>query len=215
MFNNFMTSNINFKGILVSKTNLANNTLALYNLTPDDKNFIKSLQKSIDLPKLYPNLTLHQYGIWNNIICQGLGEYCNNETSTVLLTSNKTPCGVLNYSSTPKQYEINYIATWPEAYNKRVPFAGKTLFTELFQRFLSTKAHVIELTALKYSPFNPIGKYLELGFKMYGGNHIEEIMRIDRKTVQRAFERLKELVTLQPVKNSPNINLEKTLRLIG
>ena len=40
MFNNFMTSNINFKGILVSKTNLANNTLALYNLTPDDKNFI-------------------------------------------------------------------------------------------------------------------------------------------------------------------------------
>ena len=90
MFNNFMTSNINFKGILVSKTNLANNTLALYNLTPDDKNFIKSLQKSIDLPKLYPNLTLHQYGIWNNVIRQGLGEYCNNETSTVLLTSNKT-----------------------------------------------------------------------------------------------------------------------------
>ena len=151
-----------------------------------------------------PGLSEYQYQIWDDTIQKALAQKCKN---TFLLAKHRVPCGVLNYAQTPYMFNVNYAATWPVCSAQRVPFAGKALFLELFRHFLESSAQIIELWGIKNAPFDPVGKYRQLGFKMYGGDNFQELMRINREQAANTMDKFKDIIKLQSVKQNLDIDL--------
>ncbi len=61
-------------------------------------------------------------------------------------------------------YKINTICAWPVEPDKKVPYAGKTLFSVLFRDFLQNDYMYIDLDAITNGPFNAVAKYMSLWF---------------------------------------------------
>lgn len=201
-------NSLSFKGF---HTASAGSGLNVYKLTDRDREFTKKLAGSINLPKLMPGLSESQYQIWNDTMKKGLTRL---EGEKLLLTQGSIPCGIMNYTGTPYKFNVNYTATWPAEAGKRVPFAGKTLFLELFNRFLKSNAQIVELLGIKYAPFDPVGKYLELGFKMYGGDNYHELMRTNREQVCKTTNRFRDLIKLKSIENSEDVDLSKIYHIL-
>ena len=207
-----MRSDTSFKGIPVAKAKTPFNTFQIYKITTNDNDFIKKVQHNINLKKLMPGLKNETYDIWEAVTDSALSTGLHNSSTVVLATENR-PCGAMNFSQNKTSFDLNYISTWPIKKGEKVPFAGKTLFMELCRRFLEEKLSSINLIALRYAPFDPVGKYLRLGFKPYGGNDYAEIMRINKERVKNTFETLKENISFEPIKDAKNIDLLQELNI--
>ncbi len=192
---------LSFQGI---QTASAIGGLNIYKLTDKDKRLAEKLANDISLKTLMPGLSEYQYQIWDDTIQKALAQKCKN---TFLLAKHRVPCGVLNYAQTPYMFNVNYAATWPVCSAQRVPFAGKALFLELFRHFLESSAQIIELWGIKNAPFDPVGKYRQLGFKMYGGDNFQELMRINREQAANTMDKFKDIIKLQSVKQNLDIDL--------
>lgn len=208
-----MTSNINFKGIPVAKAQTAVNSFKIYRLGANDIDFARELQRNINLRKLMPNLKISEYNIWSSMIREALFDTSFMNTQRLLTTVNNSPCGIMNYSINKASVNLNYIGTWPQEIGKKVPFAGKTLFTALFKHFSESKALFINLVAMRLAPFDPMGKYLKLGFKRCGGDNYQEIMRIDRDRANKTLETLQQEIELSKIENASDVNLFDELKL--
>ena len=207
-----MISDTSFKGIPVAKAKTPFNTFQMYKITPDDSAFIQKIQKSINLRALMPGLDNEEYEIWEGVTRTALTNPLDKSDTFIITTQNK-PCGVMNISQKKASFDLNFISTWPVKQGEKVPFAGKALFTELFRRFVESKQALINLVALRYAPFDPVGKYLKLGFMAFGGNNYTEIMRINQGRASKTLETLKQHVSLEPIKDAKNVDLLKELNI--
>ncbi len=206
-------NNINFRGIPIAKTKIAENNLTLYKLTSRDKEFTDRLYHSLNLPELYPGFNKLQYGIWDEVTHLGLSQTYEKNQNTMLITADNRPCGVLNYSAHSPKFNLNYVSTWPIKIGQKVPLAGKTLFMEFFRQFLNSDCRTIELCALKYAPFSAISKYLSLGFKPRGGDNFRELMRTDRESAAKTLQKLEQSINLSSVKDSNDYDLIQRLEI--
>lgn len=209
-----ISGNINFYGIPVAEVKAAGNNLKLYRLNSKDKGFMDNLYKTLDLRRLYPGFNNLQYNIWDEVTKMALKYADNNGKQTLLLTCNNSPCGVANYSHQTPKFRLNYISTWPVNVAQKVPYAGKVLFMELFRQFLDKDCYSMELSALKYAPFNAICKYLSLGFIPCGGDNYQEIMRANKKNISNSLNNLKQNINFIPINHGQEINLTEHLNII-
>lgn len=203
--------NINFQGIPTAKVKTPFNTINLYNINSEDYGLVHKIKKNLNLKELMPGLKENEYNIWDSIIHSAFVDNFYRNSQAIIAACENKPCGVMNFDKNRASFSLNYIGTWPITKGQKVPFAGKSLFMELFKKFLDSKALFIELNALRYGPFDPVGKYLKLGFKPYGGDNYQEIMRMNRETAQKSFQRLEQDIKFETIDSSQNVNLTKEL----
>lgn len=134
---------INFKGLPVAAARVVSRdgkpaVLSVFNITHKDTAFLNNLAKSIDVEQLQDGFRKEDYRTWNDIIKNGISG-CAVAGRGYLLAQDNIPCGVLRYQIFPRISTafIQDVATWPVEKNKKVPFAGKTLFMQLFKDALN------------------------------------------------------------------------------
>ena len=206
--------NTKFCGIPISTVKVKNNNSVykLYDIkTEADLDFLKKMPNILDFRKLMPGLREIDYIIWERLFGSAVESAKNTTNSVYIETCDNVPCGLMNYFHRNNIYHINYVVTFPDKPGHRVPCGGQILFNELYKRFLSSNANKVELQALKDSPFDPISKYLKMGFKMLGGDNYSEAMRINRVNAVETFRKQNEYIFSEPLKNQKDVDLEKTL----
>ena len=212
-------NNISFKAIPLSKVKIITDgkvgaEYTLYKAIHHDEPFLEELYNRTNIMKRYKNLSQTEYQIWDGIMSYGLNQMLGNDKYTLLIADKlKRPCGFLNYTEYPEKIKVNYAATWPNKQNERGIMAGKALFTELFTIFLKDiKRKTITLEALRFAPFSPVSKYMELGFKMCGGSEWQETMRISDIGVSKSIEKFKQMIVREEIKKETNINFYDKLK---
>ena len=213
-------NNINstqFKAIPISKikVNGIEKPYKLYEITKKDNDFLEGLYDSINLKELMPGLNENDYCVWDGIIESAIQVTNKGGRKTLLETCDDKPCGLINYSKFCDKFHVNYIATFPTEPSKKVPFAGQILFNEVFKRLLDSCIDVIELKALRSSPFSPITKYSKLGFKPLGGTDYYERMKIYRSEIESAINMQEKFFTAEQEFSKRNIILDKFCKSKG
>ena len=190
------------------KINNSDSNYKLYEITPNDEKFLDNLSDNLDLGKLMPKMSYEEIFVWKDLINSAIRKSKNYSTKTILETYNDVPCGILNYSDN-KHFKVNYVATFPDKKNHRVPYAGQILFNELFKRFIDGMHTRIELEALRIGPFSPISTYLKLGFGMCGGNSLLEKMVASREKVLTTLAKQDQFIISNVIKNKEEVDLGK------
>lgn len=210
-----LNKNINFKGIPVSDIHVRGleSKIRIHKLTKNDTEFIDKLCDNINLSELMPKIQPKKLDFWKSIIEWGLNASKQSDKKGYLLTYDGIPCGNLTYAEYPDKFHLNYVSTWPIQKEQKVPFAGQVLFKQLYEDFIQSKLQKIELNASRFSPFSIIGKYLQLGFKMLGGDDCCEKMATDRTRVLQTLQKLNQIIEIKPIIDAPEENLAATLKL--
>lgn len=206
-----------FQGIPISEYSVVGSKAKykLYDITQKDCEFLSDLSKKINLEKLMPNMKEGDYFLWNGILHNALESSDLRYKKIFIETINNVPCGVMNYFDSSRMFHVNYVATFPDKSEHRVPCAGQILFNELFRRFINSDAQKIELTASRNAPFSPISTYLKLGFKMFGGNEYSEIMRIREENILETLEKQRKFLTYEPLNYPKDVDLGKIISING
>lgn len=204
-------NNLSFQGINIANTNVLNHKLGIYKLTENDKPYIKYLKENIDLKKLFPQIKDDEYQIYDSLLKRALDNASNKHKDTLLLSCDNTPCGIMVYTAGKFQHILDYICTWPVEPNKKAPFGGQILFTQMFKNFIETGSNLIELYATRFG--SAVSKYRHLGFKSCGGDNYTELMRIKRNDVENSYNILKEKFNLIPQENNSDLNLFEVLKI--
>lgn len=189
--------------------------LQLYKITHKDRPFLLRLADEVDVGKLRDGFTKKEYEVWNGVIRSGLIGCGGNERG-YLLAKDNIPCGVMRYQPMPNKIFVQDVATWGVEKNKKVPFAGKVLFMQLFSDFMSGLRPLsrIELCALKDSPYTPVFRYMKLGFKSCGGCSIYyEEMRILKSGIEKSLNELKSMIKFTPETNPKEVDFNKILKI--
>ena len=72
----------------------------------------------------------------------------------------------------------------------------------------------IILEALKCAPFSPITKYMELGFRSFGGQNYQEYMSISRNGVLQSLDKYKNMILRKEIKNPAEVDFNNTLHIV-
>ena len=210
--------NVIFKGMPISDIKVlgSKSIYKLYDINPHDANFLEKMYKSINLKKMMPKMHEGDIFIWDSMLKSAIDCSKNSYRKAFLETCDNIPCGILNYTAFDTFYHLNYVVTFPTKPQNRVPYAGQILFNELFQRFIPEKdVTKIEMQALRNSPFDPISKYLKLGFWQCGGDNFSEVMKINKEKASAALKKQSEYLTSTPLSNQANVDLNKVIDLFG
>ena len=204
-------NNISFTGINISNTSVLNHKLSIFKLTEIDKPFINRLGNTVDLKKLYPQISKDEFTIYDFILKRAIENAKDSGKQSLLLSSDGIPCGIMANKHKNTTHYVDYITTWAVEPNKKTPFGAQILFTQMFRDFLKTGANFIELYAIKFG--NAISKYRKIGFKSYGGDNYTEIMRIKREEVEKSYNKLQEKFNLTQADSSEDLNLFDILKI--
>lgn len=185
--------------------------LDLYRLTDSvDFKFIRELQKHTKTENLMPNLSTEEYSRWNEMLEYAVDNSMKKENTTYIETYNNKPCGIITFNL-GKTTALDCICTWPAEFGRKVKFAGKFLFYQMFKDVEQIKGKKIKLDAITNGPFDTIKKYSTLGFKATSNVYPTKTeMEI---TSPKIKETVSELDKLVPYKKVPpqKINLFEQL----
>ena len=186
--------------------------ISVYFLTEKDTAFLNQLKKIINMKNLMSGLPENMYNIWQEIFNLSITQAKNSSNVTLMGFFRNKPCSIVNYTKEKKSYKIYTICSWPVERDKKVPYAGKTLFSLLFRDFLQNDYKYIDLDAITNGPFSAVSKYMSLGFKQRGGENYILSMRAGKENVLRALHSLDSFMTITPCTSFKEVNLlEKIL----
>lgn len=203
----------NFKALHIAGTkNYLKNVetpIDIYLLGEYDRPYLINLQKNVDFKTLMPNLSECMLRVWQGIFNIAIRQSLDNRRVGLIAFSNNKPCGLMAFTPESFKYHLDTICTWPTEPEKRVPFAGKTLFKIMFDDFLKGNGQFIDLNAVTNGPFNAVSKYMSLGFKQRGGENCIVAMRAKRENIQAVSEKLNDFIKIKTSHNSKNIDLHE------
>lgn len=197
---------------LASTKNILNGTetsIDIYQLEAKDSQFIKSLRSTVKLDKLMPQIPEQKSETWRWIKDMVFYEVFDKKKTGLAAYVNGKPCGLMAYTHNASNYHVNTVCTWPTEPEKKVPFAGKTLFKVLFEDFLKSKAKYIDLNAVTFGPFDAVAKYMSLGFKPLETKNGFTQMSITRNAVENSLKNLNTLIKNQPIEELAEVDLSK------
>ena len=128
---------------IANATNTINNkktTFEFYELSKNDLPFIKKLKMSVNFEALMPKMNKNDIDIWKTIFDIAANQVTESRKTGILETINQMPCGLMAFSEKLNGYSLDTICTWPIEPNKKVPLAGKSLFSVLFNEFLKSNS---------------------------------------------------------------------------
>lgn len=207
--------NNNFKGVPIAdiKVKGFNACYKLYDVNAQDYDFLNKMYNSVNIKKLMPDMTQDDYVLWDMVIRHAIKLSRYTENHSILEAIDNKPCGIMSYKNLNKKYHVSYVATFPTKEKKRVPFAGQILFNELLNRFVKCDNKRIELYAIKDAPFNPISKYLKLGFHTLGGDEYSEFMRLTRARALKTLDKQSKFLVADRIKKKEFVDLNNELEL--
>ena len=185
--------------------------ISIYKITPNDRDFLEYLQNSVNLKELKSDLPENMLYIWQEIFKIALTEAKNSSVTTLLGVFKNKPCAIMNFVNIDSKYRVKTVCSWPVEPDKKVPYAGKTLFMALFQKFLNNNGQHIDLDAITNGPFNAVGKYSSRGFKQRGGENYIVAMRADNNAITNTVHKLGEFIKILPVSENKEVNLLQKL----
>lgn len=210
---NNQTYQQNFKALHIADTkNYLKNIetpINIYLLGEKDQKYLNSLKKSINFKDLMPKLPENLREVWQGVFNVAITQSSNKKKVGVIAFSENKPCGLMVFTPESFRYKLDTICTWPTKPEKRVPFAGKTLFKIMFEDFLKSSAKFIDLDAVTNGPFNAVSKYMSLGFKQRGGENCIIAMRSQRENIQKTAENLDKFIKIKMPQTLEEIDLEK------
>ena len=187
--------------------------LKLYKLTDSsDFKFIKELSSNINMENLMPNLTKDEYSRWHEMLEYAVDNAQKQGNITYLEAIDNKPCGIITF--TPgKTTILDCICTWPTSFGKKIKFAGKNLFYQMFQDFQELKGNKIKLHAITNGPYDTVQKYEALGFKKTSNVYPTKIeMEINCSKVKETITNLKKLFHHEKI-TPEKVNLYRELNI--
>ena len=172
--------------------------ISVYFITQKDNVFLDKLGKSLKMRDLMSRLSENMCNIWQEIFKLSISQAQGKDKFTLMGFFKNKPCSVMNYTKEKNSYKINTICSWPVEPDKKVPYAGKTLFSVLFRDFLQNDFSHIDLDAITNGPFNAVGKYMSLGFKQRGGENYILAMRANKESVVKSLNSLDKIIRVKP-----------------
>lgn len=183
----------------------------VYRLTEKDDKFLKTLKSEINLEERWSKLGEKDYEDWNFILKKALSFFA--PSYGYLITHDKKPCGVLNARKVFNDCDVHWVTTWPLEKDKKMPFAGKVLFLQLFKELLEQNdVKQVKLTSIKGDAFGAFAKYRELKFEPYGGNGHCELMKIKFGNLSDAINKFKSSIEFIP-QNQEEVDLAEELNI--
>lgn len=217
--NNHTPQKINFQAIHIANCkNIIKNTetnIKLYSLdAKNDRPFLIRLPGAINMKNLMPDMTDYAYGRWHDMLQFAVMGALEQDKKTLIAATDNKPCGIAVFLPGKNKFHLDCICTWPVEFGKKVTLAGSTLFKQLFEIFIQSKADKIKLEAITNGPFDNVSKYKKLGFIDLGWmNDHEIVMETNVPRVKSTLQRLNDLIFTEEIKNSPKENLLETLDL--
>ena len=184
----------------------------LWEVTSRDKTFLKGLLENIDFKNLMPNISSEGVKRWKEMLEISVNDTVAQRVISYLAISENKPCGIISFVPGKKQFYASSICTWPIECGKKVKFAGKTLFYQLFKTFSESKAKEITLKAIKDGPFETVPKYKNIGFQVLDDKHLVE-MSINKYKVKEVYGDLNKIITYTPLEKQSERDLEYLLHL--
>ena len=172
--------------------------ISVYLITQKDSAFLDKLGKSLKMRDLMSQLSENMCNIWQEIFNIAISQAKSKDKVTLMGFFKNKPCSVMNYTKEKNSYKINTICSWPVEPDKKVPYAGKTLFSLLFRDFLQSDCKHIDIDAITNGPFSAVAKYMSLGFKQRGGENYILAMRANKESVAKSLNSLDEFITVNP-----------------
>ncbi|MCM1264984.1 MAG: hypothetical protein NC200_02195 [Candidatus Gastranaerophilales bacterium] len=202
-----------FGGIPIAKANIRSAgkifNYDLYQVTPTDAEYLRSLADNMDMQKMFPNLDEQGRKVWFDMIEKGLKSNISGDKKSILLAENNVPCGIMNYTAGSRKFSVNYVAGWQKSKDEPIPAKATLMFMELFKQLNEKDAHYVELSALRYGPVEVISKYMRLGFKMCGGDNYEETMQANKNTVAKKLAELNQKIDFTSIQDGKDVPLSK------
>lgn len=211
-------NNLAFTALPLARTRTCvNNTvteLSVYMLTKKDLHFIKKLPEKIEMDKNFPGLSESAYKRWHEMLEIAADKAALADRKTLLVTKNDIPCGIMTFKSGKNIFEIDAVCTWAIEMCKKVPFAGKVLFNELFKIFEKSKARRIILQAITDGPFPTEPVYKKLGFIPTGSEGSNKInMEFSVSRLKNILNNLSSVIKRTDFKNPEDIRIENLLHI--
>ena len=211
----------NFGAIPVADIKVKNNKTGeelqsvykLYKLEESDRDFLEKLYETVDVRKMYPNLTENEHFIWDGSLKRAIETSLDERRTAYLETCDGIPCGIMNFTKEPlkkkNSYILDRIATFPIEKGKRVKYAGQILYHELYTQFLNDNKNNIFVVSPRHSPFSPIANYVRMGFNLMGGTEATENLRITKESVQKIHKKQQEFLTFDRFEKSESVDLDE------
>lgn len=185
--------------------------LKLYKITTQkDLNFLKELPQKIKMEKLMPDLEKSKSDRWNEMLEYAVDNAQYPINTTYIETKNNKICGIITFEE-GKTTILDCICTFPVEIGKKVKFAGKTLFYQMFKDFLAFSGKKIKLEAIVNGPYDTISKYETLGFKTTSNVYPTKTeMETHTPKVKETLENLSKLLKYQKCREE-KVNLNQII----
>lgn len=199
----------NFGAIHISNKKINFNdietSIDIYKLQPQDYSFISSLKNSTNLKELMPNMKSSYRKTWQYIFDLAVTNIHKKTMTSYIAFNNNKPCGIMNYRNEGNRLFLDTICTFPTEKGQRIPFAGKVLMQTLFDDCIKNELGIIELYAITNSPFNPVSKYLWLGFKFISGGQDLRFMRVRKPNIEESLNKLAKMIKTTEYNEEKNL----------
>ena len=150
--------------------------------------------------------------IWREIFNITITDAKNSQNTSLLAVFQNKAVAILNYTENNSKYKVKSVCSWPAKRDKKVPYAGKTLFAVLFKHFLQNNGKYIDIDAITNGPFNAVGKYMSLGFKQRGGENYILAMRAENENIAKTVKSLDEFIKITPVSENKEVSLFEIIK---
>ena len=211
-------SKVPFEARLVSRANikLPSNTTHydIYELGEEDASFLIKMQNAVDLKRLY-KVPLDKLRNWNALFeCATTMGSSFGLKNFLIANEMGRPCGALvTKKYNPNQYKVWCLCTWPAEVGKRAVLAGKSLMLGVYKKILNEDGSFsgMSIEAVRDGLFNPVKRYLDLGFSHIGGDEYNANMSISRDKMAKILDKYDDIVHIEEINSVRRVNLDSVL----
>ena len=183
----------------------------LYELSSYDVDFLTKLKEKTNISTLMPNLTEADANSWQDVFNYTINAALDNSIKKYLAVTGNKPCGIMAVQKIGRRMNLLGVSSIPLDVNKKVNFAGSTLFCQLFQMAKTSKSKSLMLEAMKNSAFDLVSKYREKGFFIGEEGERYISMHCPKRNVRAQLKKLQEATNYLPVKYAKEVSLDSII----
>lgn len=207
----------NFQARLVAKTvnciGKLETKIDLWEVSPQDSVVLNKIVEKTNMRELMPNVPYFENKRHQDMLAIAVDDTLLRGAKTYLAVADgNKPCGIMSIFKENNDLKTSCVCTWPVEIGKKVKFAGKTLFYQIFQDFKDSKAKKIVLEAIYDGPAPTVPWYESLGFRVADKNRLDTMV-INQAKAKDACKRLSNRIDYTPVTEGKKVDLATVLDL--
>ena len=184
----------------------------LWEISNRDEFALKQIISKTNMQKLMPNVPELESKRWKEMLEIAVDDTIYRGAKGYLAVTDNKPCGIMSFAPGVNDIYTSCVCTWPVEVGKKVKFAGKTLFYQLFKTLEESKAKSAFLHAIQNGPFATVSRYKDLGFNIVDQDRLVK-MKINKARAKVTRKKLENYIEHTPIKDGVNVDLTKILDL--